>query len=80
MQNKVIPNSDETICLPKTNETLIFENKKLCELDEDQLYGEYVIQRLKNIKNTTIKQHVKLEIDFIFYTRMKQLFQENTES
>ncbi|KAL4108187.1 hypothetical protein QTP88_018428 [Uroleucon formosanum] len=80
LQNKVIPNSDETICLPKTNETLIFENKKLCELDEDQLYGEYVIQRLKNIKNTTIKQHVKLEIDFIFYTRMKQLFQENTES
>jgi len=62
---------------PKTNKTQIFENKKLWELDEDQLYGEYVIQRLKNIKNTTIKQHVKLEIDYIFYSKMKQLSQEN---
>jgi len=62
-----------------TNNTQIFENNKLRKLDEDQLYGEYVVQRLKNIKNTTIKQHVKLEIDFIFYTKMKQLLQENTK-
>ncbi|XP_060835182.1 uncharacterized protein LOC132918106 [Rhopalosiphum padi] len=52
---------------------LNFENKKFGKLDEDQLYGEYVIQRLKNIKDITIKQHVKLEIDNIFYTKMKQM-------
>ncbi|XP_025193696.1 uncharacterized protein MAL13P1.304-like [Melanaphis sacchari] len=51
---------------------LSFENKKIGRLDEDQLYGEYVIQRLKNIKDTTIKQCIKLEIDYIFYTKMKQ--------
>ncbi|XP_016658834.1 uncharacterized protein LOC100167121 isoform X3 [Acyrthosiphon pisum] len=79
-QNKVISNFDETILPPKTNKTQIFEIKKLCELDGDQLYGEYVVQRLKNIQSTTIKQNVKLEIDYIFYTKMKQLSQENTES
>ncbi|XP_022166620.1 uncharacterized protein LOC111031120 isoform X2 [Myzus persicae] len=79
-QNKVLSNCDETTWPPLTNNTQIFENKKICKLDEDQLYGEYVIQRLKNIKNTTIKQHVKLEIDFIFYTKMKQLSsQESTK-
>ncbi|CAH1723507.1 unnamed protein product [Aphis gossypii] len=56
-----------------------FENKKFGKLDEDQLYGEYVTQRLKNIKDATIKQHVKLEIDYIFYTKMKQLSHENTK-
>ncbi|XP_060874487.1 uncharacterized protein LOC132948155 [Metopolophium dirhodum] len=72
-------NFDGTNLPPKTNKTQIFKIKKLCELDGDQLYGEYVTQRLKNIKSTTIKQHVKLEIDYIFYTKMKQLSQENTE-
>lgn len=78
-QDKIISNFDETTLPPLTNKTQIFENKKLYELDEDQLYGEYVIQRLKNIKNMTIKQRVKLEIDYIFCTKMKQLLQENTK-
>lgn len=77
--NEVISNFDETPWPPLTNSTQIFENKKKSGLDEDQLYGEYVIQRLKNIKNTTVKQLVKLEIDYIFYNKMKQLLQENTK-
>lgn len=45
------------------------ENEKSRQLDEDKAYGEYVTQRLKNIKNSTVKQDIKFEIDYLFYTK-----------
>lgn len=41
------------------------------------MYGEYVTQRLKNIKNSTIKQDIQLEIDYLFYSKIKKLLQKN---
>lgn len=40
------------------------------EFNEDRVYGEYVVQRLQNIENATVKQKIKLEIDYLFYTKM----------
>jgi len=36
--------------------------------DIDQAYGQYVIERLKNIQNLSIKSDIKTEIDALFYT------------
>ncbi|XP_050057581.1 uncharacterized protein LOC114130884 isoform X1 [Aphis gossypii] len=36
--------------------------------DVDQAYGQYVIERLKNIQNLSIKSDIKTEIDALFYT------------
>lgn len=53
------------------------ENEKVHKLDEDQEYGKYVTQRLKNIKNSTVKQNIKLEIDYLFYIQIKKMLQKN---
>ncbi|VVC24920.1 Zinc finger C2H2-type [Cinara cedri] len=45
--------------------------KRVEVLNEDKMYGEYVTQRLKYIENPTVKQHIKLEIDNIFFSSMK---------
>lgn len=42
------------------------------EFHEDNAYGEYVAQRLKHIENPTVKQDIKLQIDHLFYIKMKQ--------
>jgi len=36
--------------------------------DVDQAYGQYVIERLKNIQNLSIKSDIKIEIDALFCT------------
>lgn len=54
----------------------ILENEKAHKRDEDQSYGEYVTQRLKNIKNSTVKLDIKLEIDYLFYTQVKKISQK----
>lgn len=56
-----------------TNAVNIYDNKIAGECNEDKAYGEYVTQRLQSIKNTTVKKNIKLEIDNLFYTKMKQL-------
>lgn len=40
---------------------------------EDKTYGNYVAERLKNIENRAIKNIIKLKIDGIFYSEMKQM-------
>jgi len=42
------------------------------EYDIDKTYGEYVTQRLKHIKDQTVKHNIKLEIDHLFYTVLKK--------
>lgn len=54
--------------LPTT--TIEINENKFDEFNENKVYGEYVIQRLQNIKNATVKQKIKLEIDYLFYTKM----------
>ncbi|XP_022160781.1 uncharacterized protein LOC111026909 isoform X1 [Myzus persicae] len=40
--------------------------KQIHPSDTDQLYGQYVIERLKNIHNTSLKSNIKIEIDALF--------------
>lgn len=57
-----------------TNVENIYDNNKIAdEYNQDKAYGEYVTQRLQSIKNTNIKKSIKLEIDYLFYTKMKKL-------
>lgn len=53
------------------------ENEEAHKLDEDKAYGAYVTQRLNNIQNATVKQNIKYEIDYLFYSKMKKLSQNN---
>uniref|UniRef100_A0A2S2NSD7 C2H2-type domain-containing protein n=1 Tax=Schizaphis graminum TaxID=13262 RepID=A0A2S2NSD7_SCHGA len=40
--------------------------KQLHPTDEDQAYGHYVTERLKNIHNLSVKSNIKTEIDALF--------------
>lgn len=59
-----------SVCSMLTN-VIEVNGNKTDELNEDIVYGEYVMQRLRNIENETVKQRIKLEIDYLFYTKMK---------
>ncbi|XP_029346514.1 uncharacterized protein LOC115034283 isoform X2 [Acyrthosiphon pisum] len=43
-------------------------NKQLHSTDQDQAYGQYVTERLKNIHNASLKSSIKIEIDALFCT------------
>jgi hypothetical protein len=51
---------------------MLSENVDGINLQEDLNYGKYVTLRLRNIKNKKLKQDIKLEIDNIFYVKMRQ--------
>lgn len=42
--------------------------KQMNLIDLDQAYGQYVIERLKNIQDTSLKSNIKIEIDALFCT------------
>lgn len=58
-------------------QTNLLNHDRVEVLYEDKTYGEYVTQRLKNIKNPEVKLYIKLEIDKIFYSIMKKFLSEN---
>lgn len=43
-------------------------HKQLHPTDTDHAYGQYVIERLKNIQNPSLKSDIKLKIDALFCT------------
>lgn len=65
---------DKTLELYHSLERIMnpFENKEADEHYMDKIYGDYVYERLKYIKNPTVKHNLKLEIDKLFYNISKQ--------
>lgn len=59
-------------CSSQLNVTSLQKHENTVKFDEDNSYGEYVTQRLKQIENSNVKNDIKLEIDNIFYIKLKQ--------
>ncbi|XP_060872701.1 uncharacterized protein LOC132946672 isoform X2 [Metopolophium dirhodum] len=51
-----------------TQSNITRQYKQLHPTDPDQAYGQYVIERLKNIHNASLKSNIKIEIDALFCT------------
>lgn len=48
------------------------------DINDNIAYGKYVTKRLNNIKDVTVQDDIKLEIDNIFYKKIK-LMLNNTK-
>lgn len=62
-----------SLCSLQTRDTLFLEDRKNNDIYDNIAYGNYVTKRLNNIENSTIKDDIKLEIDNIFYTKIKEI-------
>lgn len=69
----ILNKSTLLLCLLQTEDSKLIEKEKTNDIDDDGAYGNYVTQRLQMIENTIIKDNIKLEIDNIFYTKIKQM-------
>lgn len=54
-----------------SNNIKLYKDKKSTEADEE-LYGIYVTQRLRNIFDDSIKNEIKHEIDLLFNSLMAE--------
>lgn len=55
-----------------TDSTKSLKNKNSCGFENDKAYGDYVTQRLIAVDDSTTKQCIKLDIDYLFCTKYKK--------
>lgn len=51
----------------------LIENRKINDIHTNIAYGNYVTKRLNMIENENLRNDIKLEIDNIFYIKIKQM-------
>lgn len=62
----------ERECESFLNSTHALCHKSLRDSDQDFMYGHYVTERLKFIKSMSLKREIKLEIDKVFFSKIKE--------